>query len=1160
MIASFFLNLSDTRHFLESYVESKTGRELHIKGDLSVNWALSPTFSAEQIDWINPDWAIEPIALSIENLRISLAFTDLIKGRVKITSVKIEKPKLWVEENPLNGRFNLELDSGNSTNKAEEIIPDWILVENLEIKNAQITLKQPERDWSFSIKQGNLRSADPFLPSLIDISGSVESTPIQFSGKVGALEDIIHFRESAIDLSGYLQVPMNKFTVSGVARDLARWQGLNLWIKAQLENLTDLQNIFNIKLPEFKNIRVNMELIQPGTVSTMRMEGVNIKSTDFGLNTEVRGEIGKVTKLNEIDLNFSSVGNLDISQFFNNIATDLPLQTHIEGKLSGSKDALEVNLAKAEIISEDISLQMASKIKISPDQISSLPVRVDAKSINSITNLFNKGAEKPIELGSPIQGFANFNFRDSAFHLDDIKVNTLNSDVLFAEGAITALGSEQKGKLDIRLDLSKHEITNLFEQGIVQNFEKIKANAQLQFDGDIISANQISVIATSKGIQANASGEIADLGVLENLAIPLEVKIDNLANLGLLINQEFPQTAEVKITGLLNSSLDQKLEINDISANLSDENLQVKITGKILDILQLPVMSLDVTSKLNTIQPISDVNEAFPILPIWEKILPIQLNAKVSSQTNDQQTIININNIDIRNADDTKITILSIGEIQHTFQSEPEPEGINNPLKGNLNLSMSGEIGSGDLSGLFGTDINSKIANGQWDGKLDLELSNNTVIFKNLVAKNKSNFTDLDVTAADIILSPFKVNDLSLRFDVAELDSLLLSEKFGLRGDHPANGLIKVDSEAADLQLNIDLKIADSDINGSIFIQSDAENSEIAKLPQITANLNSKRFDLVQLLTQPDESESIFSSEPLSMDWLNQWNGEINYAAGFFVDQSFRTKEMKANAILKNGVLNLEMRGKRGQGELISNIEVRSDSTELGVKLSLTGEKVNISAINKLYDSGEPTPGVFTIDMNIDGKGNSIAEIAASANGNATIEVSGAKVKNDGLQLIGGDLFMGLFSAVNPLQKQNKYLNLECGVIKLDIKQGRGSTPQGIAFKTDVVTLLGGGDVDFSDETLRFVVRPKARKGLGINTNSIAKMIRIGGTLTSPVVETDPKGLLQSGVAIGAAIASGGLSLLAQGLYDRTRANSDVCELALNGSKQVEVDDALLLN
>jgi len=55
----------------------------------------------------------------------------------------------------------------------------------------------------------------------------------------------------------------------------------------------------------------------------------------------------------------------------------------------------------------------------------------------------------------------------------------------------------------------------------------------------------------------------------------------------------------------------------------------------------------------------------------------------------------------------------------------------------------------------------------------------------------------------------------------------------------------------------------------------------------------------------------------------------------------------------------------------------------------------------------------------------------------------------------------------------------------------------------------------------------------------------LGGTLANPKPGVDTKAALQAGVSAGAAVATGGLSILAQGLLDSSDVDEDPCATAL---------------
>jgi hypothetical protein len=171
--------------------------------------------------------------------------------------------------------------------------------------------------------------------------------------------------------------------------------------------------------------------------------------------------------------------------------------------------------------------------------------------------------------------------------------------------------------------------------------------------------------------------------------------------------------------------------------------------------------------------------------------------------------------------------------------------------------------------------------------------------------------------------------------------------------------------------------------------------------------------------------------------------------------------------------------------------------------------------------------------------------MAANADGEVLFELYGARMKSQGLQLVNRGFFLTLITTMIPLTSREDLVEIECGVVHFFIEEGVARSSRGLALKLPDVTLLGGGSIDLESERINFVISSKARKGLGINTNTLAKMIRMGGTIKDPGITTDVSGLVQTGVVVGAALATGGLSLFAQGLRDRTIANAQVCQLAI---------------
>jgi hypothetical protein len=81
--------------------------------------------------------------------------------------------------------------------------------------------------------------------------------------------------------------------------------------------------------------------------------------------------------------------------------------------------------------------------------------------------------------------------------------------------------------------------------------------------------------------------------------------------------------------------------------------------------------------------------------------------------------------------------------------------------------------------------------------------------------------------------------------------------------------------------------------------------------------------------------------------------------------------------------------------------------------------------------------------------------------------------------------------------------------------------------------------IDFKTEELRIGIRTTPRRTLSISAGELVNpYVQIVGTLAAPRLAVDETGLLISG---GAAVATGGLSILARGVWDRLSRSQDPC-------------------
>jgi len=126
---------------------------------------------------------------------------------------------------------------------------------------------------------------------------------------------------------------------------------------------------------------------------------------------------------------------------------------------------------------------------------------------------------------------------------------------------------------------------------------------------------------------------------------------------------------------------------------------------------------------------------------------------------------------------------------------------------------------------------------------------------------------------------------------------------------------------------------------------------------------------------------------------------------------------------------------------------------------------------------------------------------------------------------------------------------LECGILRIDIEDGIADFENKLAAQLTDVNWKGGGTINLKTEELDAGIAPKPRTGLGVQgVGGFASLVHLGGTLKNPRVQLDPKDVALKYGKYMAYVSTGGLSLLAEAVLNKTQANVDLCEKILAGT------------
>ncbi len=407
----------------------------------------------------------------------------------------------------------------------------------------------------------------------------------------------------------------------------------------------------------------------------------------------------------------------------------------------------------------------------------------------------------------------------------------------------------------------------------------------------------------------------------------------------------------------------------------------------------------------------------------------------------------------------------------------------------------------------------------------------------------KMNVSGADIALKGQIAKPMdgKGFDIDVSFNVDSLADL--SELAG--SDLPELGPVSftgklTDSKGAYSIKTMKLVLGNTDLSGDVTVNISG------KRPAISANLSSNLIDLIELAGDEQQAgkeepkERLFSSDPLPLEGLKSVNANVSINAKQIKTSSLVLEKTKIVVTLKNGNLAIKpLSTLLAGGSLNGNITLNTSGK---IATLLTDISIKGLEPSQLGDLKDKISGATTdISIKVKGSGNSVSQIMAGLNGKLLLQSGKGELKGSAASTASTDLL----TMLNPMAKSTDGTQLECAVVHFNIKDGIATADKGIAFATTQMNIIGSGTVDLKTEKLDIGINPQAREGVGISAGQLAGLVRLGGTLANPKPTTDVKAALATGLSVGTAVATGGLSLLAQGLLDRSTADEDPCATAL---------------
>jgi hypothetical protein len=349
-------------------------------------------------------------------------------------------------------------------------------------------------------------------------------------------------------------------------------------------------------------------------------------------------------------------------------------------------------------------------------------------------------------------------------------------------------------------------------------------------------------------------------------------------------------------------------------------------------------------------------------------------------------------------------------------------------------------------------------------------------------------------------------------------------------------------------------RLGSSDLGGSFLVDLEGK-------PRLMGEFTSKHIDAVELIGRGEQEEAkpveepqleavsglLISDEAFDLKLLHVADAEVRLSTDELVLPSGRYRDAHATLALDDARLQLgpvSATGVHG-GVLLGHVVVEPRGVEYQLQTDFKIDNGRLD-LTSLEDDPSRWPTV-DIDVELDGAGASPHGLLSSSNGHLAIILGKGVMDSSLSDRLAADLLVTLLEAFNPFIGKEPTIGLDCAVL-LAILDNGVARMEPAAIRTAEMNVLGHGSIDFETESIDVEWVTKPRRGIGLSASVVTEpYLRVGGTIAAPALEVKP---LEAMTTTGIAVATGGASVLAKGLYNRMTAYRKVCKSAIKQSKR----------
>ena len=308
--------------------------------------------------------------------------------------------------------------------------------------------------------------------------------------------------------------------------------------------------------------------------------------------------------------------------------------------------------------------------------------------------------------------------------------------------------------------------------------------------------------------------------------------------------------------------------------------------------------------------------------------------------------------------------------------------------------------------------------------------------------------------------------------------------------------------------------VGDSDLSGRVTVDLSGQR------PHLEAKLKSDRLDFDDLGpviggapgTGPDETATpeqvalaaeraregrLLPAREFQLQALRAMDANVTLDAAQVVTRKAPISAMSVSLELRDGMLRLDpLSFAAGGGRLTGEVRLDASGDPIATEAALRVRGLELPKLFPDSSLGQRSLGTIAADIEVEGQGNSVAAMLASADGQAAAAMGQGRVSNLVLELAGLDIA----EALAFLLTDDRTVPVRCAFADFAIEDGTMQA-RALVFDTTDTIIHGEGVVDLARERLHLTLHPRPRD------TSIAALrvpLEVSGSLRDP--DVSPKG------------------------------------------------------